>query len=322
MKILFLGTPEIAVQSLEALMGAGHTVVAVVTHPDRHAGRGKKPTPTAVKAYALQHNLPLFEQEDLKAPGFLKEIAALKPDVGVVVAFKKLPRELYSIPRLGTLNMHGSLLPDYRGAAPIQWSIINGDTTTGVTTFLLNDEIDTGAILLQLSTSIGPDETFGHLYERMGQLGARAVVDTLEGLVSGQLQPQAQEVRGTVRPAPKILKDHTWIQWQNPAKQIHDRIRGLSPNPGALCKWSHPEAGEREIKLLETHLLPQPGTEPFGHIAMTDGRVLIHLPDQVLEVKKLQPTGKKELSAKDFLNGFRPLTGWQLVGKNGKPVDF
>jgi methionyl-tRNA formyltransferase len=322
MKILFLGTPLIAVQSLEALLAAGHEVVAVVTHPDRPAGRGKKPTPTAVKTFALAHKLPLFEQDDLRAPGFLNNLAALQPEVGVVVAFKKLPRELFALPTLGTLNMHGSLLPDYRGAAPIQWSVINGDTATGVTTFLLDDHIDTGAILLQRSTSIGPDETFGHLYERMGQLGARAVVDTVDGLATGQLQPQPQVIQGSARPAPKILKDHTWIHWQNPAKQIHDLIRGLSPNPGALCKWSHPEAGEREVKLLETHLLPQPGTEPFGHIAMSDGRILIHLPDQVLEVKKLQLTGKKEMTAKDFLNGFRPTTGWHLLSKSGKPVDF
>lgn len=297
-RILFMGTPEFAVPSLTGLLDAGYPVIGVVTGPDKPRGRGQKLLPTPVKEIALRHHLPLLQPESVKDPGFAEDVRALSPDIAVVVAFRILPRAVFAVPRLGSFNLHASLLPKFRGAAPIQWAIINGETETGVTTFLLEDRVDTGGILLQERTPIDPGEDAGAVHDRLALLGARLVVQTVVLMERGTLQTKAQDP-AEATPAPKIFKDDCHIQWDRPAAHVHNLVRGLSPAPGA---WSlH---GGRVLKIYRTRLMPAHSSGTPGTITLDAEGVSINTADHRLLLLELQQEGRRRMSIDEFRRGY------------------
>ena len=308
-----MGTPEFAAASLRRLHESGFGIAAVVTAPDRPAGRGRKLTFTAVKEYALQHRLNLLQPERLRDPGFTGTLQALKADIFVVVAFRMLPEEVWSIPPLGTFNLHASLLPQYRGAAPINHVLINGEKMTGVTTFLIDRDIDTGQILLARSADILPEDTAGTLHDRLMELGASLVTETAKGLYAGHLKPAPQKVRpGEVLiPAPKIFPADTVLNWRELAVKVHNRIRGLSPYPGALATI---RSGDRtmRLKILESKVRSDIKTIPGTIIVSEKSHLLISCVNGAIEVLSLLPEGRRRMTAAEFLRGFGP-TGWELA---------
>lgn len=303
-RIVFLGTPDFAVASLDAILQAGFEVVGVVTAPDRPAGRGMRLTPSAVKDFALRHGLRVLQPERLKAAEFLDELRSLRADLQVVVAFRMLPEAVWAMPPMGTVNLHGSLLPRYRGAAPIQHAILNGEHGTGVTTFRLKHEVDTGDILLQEPLPIGPDETAGELHDRMMAVGADLLVRTLQGLAQGSLQPlpQADVLPEDIPRAPKIRNEDCRIEWDRPVHAVHNHVRGLSPVPGAQTTWQG-----RLIKLFRSRPVPGPVDQPPGTLQAIGGETLrIACADGWLHVLELQMEGRRRMPAAEFLKGFRP----------------
>lgn len=304
LRIVFMGTPEFAVAQLDALLEQGYQVCAAVTVPDKPAGRGKKMTPSAVKTFAQSRGLTVLQPEKMRDEAFLAQLAALEADLFVVVAFRMLPREVWSMPPLGTFNLHASLLPDYRGAAPINWALINGEKQTGLTTFLLDENIDTGAVLLQRSTEILPREDFGALYERLAGMGRALTVDTVELLRRGEARAQAQTGNGPFKPAPKIFKPDTLIRWSRPAEQVERLIRGLSPQPGAYTLlWS--KETPLSLKVYEAAVTDIPTGGFYGQVRIEGKRLLAGCADRFIELRQVQPEGKKRMAAADFLNGFR-----------------
>lgn len=303
LRIIFLGTPDFAVASLKALIDAGAKVVAVVTAPDKAAGRGMQLQQSAVKQYALSQNLPVLQPEKLKNPKFLAELAAYKADLQVVVAFRMLPVAVWDMPPMGTINVHGSLLPQYRGAAPINWAIINGETETGVTTFKLKHEIDTGDILLQKKVDIMPEDNVGSLYEKLMQAGAELLVETVKGLAAGTLKemPQA-DVRVTeLKHAPKIFKEDTRIDWTKSVQDVHNLIRGLSPYPAAFTILQ-----DKTFKIYLSHIEhATQNSEPGSYD--TDGKTYLRFAaaDGWLYADEVQQEGKKRMDIASFLRGFR-----------------
>lgn len=307
-RIVFMGTPDFAVASLDALVKAGYHIVGVVTAPDKPAGRGMKMSESAVKKYAVQHQLPVLQPEKLKNPEFLDNLKMLKADLQVVVAFRMLPEVVWNMPPMGTLNVHGSLLPQYRGAAPINWAVINGEKETGVTTFKLQHEIDTGNILLQDRLPIGEDETAGEVHDRMMLLGAQLLVKTIEGLEKGLLKetPQTELLQAngnaaSIKHAPKIFTDTCKIDFSKTAGEVHNQIRGLSPFPGAFTML-----GGKMLKIFRskkevTQHSVQPGT------AETDGKSYLRFAtaDGFVYAMEIQMEGKKRMQVEDFLRGFR-----------------
>lgn len=307
--IVFMGTPEFAVPSLRALVDGGYNVVAVVTTPDKPAGRGQKVHQSDVKVAALELGLPVLQPEKLRAPEFVEAMRALQPDLGIVIAFRMLPEVIWSMPRLGTFNLHASLLPQYRGAAPINWAIINGERETGVTTFLLNHEIDKGAILAQASMPILDDDNVGTMYDKLMHRGTSLVLDTVERLAAGDVTPVEQPAcdDGALRPAPKIFKEDCRIDWNRPGRRIVDFVRGLSPYPAA---WSDVvRAGESEpsssVKLFAVHFESGRHDEMPGSL-FSDGRTLrVACADGWIYADELQMAGKKRLPVRELLLGWR-----------------
>lgn len=312
-RIVFMGTPEFAVASLRALHEAGFGLAAVVTAPDRPSGRGRKISFTPVKEYALRHGMMLLQPERLRDPGFIQTLRGLSADIFVVVAFRMLPEEVWSIPPLGTFNLHASLLPQYRGAAPINHSIINGETSTGVTTFVIDKDIDTGRILLARETAILPDEVAGSLHNRLMELGSSLVIETAKRLFKGDLKPVAQTVKPgeILKPAPKLFPADAIINWREPAVKVHNRIRGLSPYPGAVATL---HAGHMTIrlKIFESKVRDNLRTIPGTIIVVEKSRLLISCITGAIEVLSLQSEGRKRMSASEFLRGFDP-EGWELA---------
>ncbi|MDG1572771.1 methionyl-tRNA formyltransferase [Robiginitalea sp. M366] len=302
LRIVFMGTPDFAVASLDALVHSAHTVVGVVTAPDRPAGRGRKLRPSAVKEYALEAGLPVLQPEKLKAPEFLEALQGLQADLQVVVAFRMLPEAVWAMPALGTFNLHASLLPQYRGAAPINWALINGETETGVTTFMIDHQIDTGQILLQRTTPIGPAEDAGALHDRLMALGAGLVVETTDRLADGTVQPQPQPEAGALRKAPKLFRENCRIAWDAPADTIHNLIRGLSPYPGAWTEF-HNDGPAQQAKVFRAHPIPGTATLPPGRLEVREGKLLAHTANGILEMEELQLEGKKRMPVSDLLNG-------------------
>jgi methionyl-tRNA formyltransferase len=302
MRIVFMGTPDFAVASLAALVAAGKNVVAVVTAPDKPSGRGLQLSESAVKKYALAQGLPLMQPANLKAEAFLAELRSYQADLQVVVAFRMLPEVVWAMPLLGTFNLHASLLPQYRGAAPINWAIINGETETGVTTFFLQHEIDTGSVIFQEKVAIAPNDTLGELYPTLMDLGAKLVLKTCNAIEAGNYTqtPQLQGVE--LKHAPKIHKETCQINWQMPASQIRNLIRGLSPYPAAFCFLQN-----KICKIYEAELAPQPSaTLPnVGDFCVENKQLLFRCGTGYLSVKNLQLEGKKRLPIADFLLGFR-----------------
>jgi methionyl-tRNA formyltransferase len=306
LKIIFMGTPEFAVASLDALVNAGCNIVGVVTAPDKPAGRGMKLTESAVKKYAVEHSLKVLQPEKLKSPSFIEELESLEADLQIVVAFRMLPEVVWNMPPMGTINLHGSLLPHYRGAAPINWAVINGEKETGVTTFKLKHEIDTGDILLQERFAIGEDETAGEVHDRMKEIGAALLVETVKGLAEDKLEevPQSSIVHGPssiVKHAPKIFTETCRIDWNKSADEIHNLVRGLSPFPGAFSVL-HDKMLKvyRSSKELVAHN-QQPGeivSDGKTYLKYACGNGYVHILDLQLE-------GKKRMNTADFLRGYR-----------------
>lgn len=304
-RIIFMGTPDFAVASLDAILHAGYNIVAVITAADKAAGRGMKTTESAVKKYALSKGLKILQPEKLKNPLFIEELKSLHADIQIVVAFRMLPELIWSMPSMGTVNLHGSLLPQYRGAAPINWAVINGEKETGVTTFKLQQEIDTGNILLQESFPIADDETAGEVHDRMKIIGARLLVKTIEGLIDGSLKEKPQlstrDNQSELKHAPKIFTETCKIDWDKPVDQIYNLIRGLSPFPGAFTYYD-----KKILKIFKSHKEyispkeppgnPQTDKKNFLKFAATDGYVYLD---------EIQMEGKKKMLIGDFLRGYR-----------------
>ncbi len=302
--IIFMGTPEFAVTSLKTLLDKGYNVKAVVTTPDKPAGRGKNIQFSDVKKFALEHNLPILQPEKLKSPEFLAQLKEIDADLFVVVAFRMLPKEVWAMPKRGTINLHAALLPDYRGAAPINHAIINGETETGITTFYIDEQIDTGKIIMQERCAIEPDDNIGTLYDKLMFIGAEAVCKTVDIIASGNVNAIEQDSIRTegLHPAPKITKEFCQINWNNKSIDIHNLIRGLSPYPAAWCYLKDEITAKifTSAYSVEKHNL-EAGTfvsdnKSFLKIATQDGFV---------SILELQMQGKKRMAIKDFLNGFK-----------------
>jgi methionyl-tRNA formyltransferase len=300
-RIVFMGTPEFAVASLDAILAAGYTVVAVITAPDKPAGRGMQLTESAVKKYAREKGLPVLQPEKLKAPAFLEELRSLAADLQIVVAFRMLPEVVWNMPPMGTVNLHGSLLPQYRGAAPINWAVINGEKETGVTTFKLQQDIDTGNILLQDRFPIGETETAGDVHDRMKEIGARLLVRTIAGLAAGSLTAIPQENSADLKHAPKIFTETGQIDWNQPMEKIYNLIRGLSPFPAA---FTHLDGKLLKIYQSEKEATP-PASEP-GQVT-TDQKTWLRFSttDGYIRVTELQLEGKNKMKTEDFLRGYK-----------------
>lgn len=320
LKIVFFGTPEFAVTSLDALNSVPEVeIVACVTMPDKPAGRGHKMLHSAVKTYALEHSLPLLQPVNLKDPEFISELKALDADLFVVIAFRMLPEAVWAMPPLGTFNLHASLLPRYRGAAPINRAVMNGDKETGVTTFFLKHEIDTGDIIRQEKIEIGPDENAGSVHDRLMMLGAELTVDTVRHIIAGDLKPVPQDEIADVEPslAPKIFKDTCRIDWNISAQELHNFIRGLAPYPAS---WSELYAdGEAEplniFKIIKARPCQSPSPLAPGELIIENGsRMLVGTSDtdRCLELLEIQAQGKRPMSADAFLRGFRAPEGKNL----------
>ncbi len=307
LRIVFMGTPEFAVASLDALVKAGYKIVGVITAPDKPAGRGMKLTESAVKKYAVEQGLNVLQPEKLKNPEFLEELKALEADLQIVVAFRMLPEVVWNMPRLGTVNLHGSLLPQYRGAAPINWAVINGEKETGVTTFKLQHAIDTGDILLKDSFPIGENETAGEVHDKMKEIGAQLLVKTVKGLAENSLAPvpQASISEAELKHAPKIFTETSKIDFNKTTEEVHNLVRGLSPFPGAFTTMDG-----KTLKIYRSEKVypdtPNMPAETPGDL-VTDGKQYLRFAcaDGYLEVKELQLEGKKKMSVEDFLRGYR-----------------
>ena len=298
-KVIFMGTPEFAVPSLEALINNNINVVAVITAPDKPQGRGQKIVYSPVKSSALQHNIPVLQPSNLKSQSFLEELRSYGADLQVVVAFRMLPEAVWSMPRLGTFNLHASLLPQYRGAAPINWAIINGEKETGVTTFFLKHDIDTGSIIFQEREPIHDDDTAGTLYERLMSRGAGLVLKTVQAIQTGAFETTPQP-EAAAKHAPKIFKETCEINWNTPAESVRNFVRGLSPYPAA---WT--TVGGKSFKVYKTSVVPRdPGIQKPGEF-ITDSKNYIYFKTQDgwISIDELQPEGKKRMAIKDFLRG-------------------
>lgn len=294
-----MGTPEFAVPSLEILADNGYQVVAVITAPDKPQGRGQKVMASPVKSAAIARNIPVLQPEKLKSPEFLAELASYKADVQVVVAFRMLPEIVWSMPPLGTFNLHGSLLPQYRGAAPIHWAVINGEKKTGVTTFLLKHEIDTGSILFQQEEPISDTDTTGTVYERLMHTGATLVRKTIDALASGEYTPMPQPESDQLFAAPKLFRETCEINWNQPADKIRNFVRGLNPSPGAWCTLKG-----LNMKIHEVKSVMKAGIELPGDIN-TDQKTFLHVKASVgwVEIVSFQPEGKKRMTPEEFFRG-------------------
>ena len=308
-RIVYMGTPEFAVAPLDALISAGHKVVGVVTVSDKPSGRGLKLSESAVKQYAVAHGIPVLQPVKLKDPGFLESLKALKADLFVVVAFRMLPEEVWRMPRLGTFNLHASLLPQYRGAAPINWAIINGERRSGVTTFMIDKNMDTGGIILREESLIAPDDCAGDLHDRLMSIGAQAVVQTVTGIIEKNVELRVQRsfVQGSevLKPAPKLTHELCHIDWRDTTASVYNLIRGLSPYPGAYTELVDPEGGSpitmKIYSAQKTALRGEPGS------VLSDGKTYLAIAtlDGAVSVKELQIGGKKRMDVRSFLLGFR-----------------
>lgn len=308
LRIVYMGTPEFAVEPLRSLVEGGYQVVGVVTMPDKPAGRGYKVQFSPVKQYAVQHGLTLLQPEKLKDERFLEELRNLHADLQIVVAFRMLPEVVWSMPRLGTFNLHASLLPQYRGAAPINWAIINGETETGVTTFFLKHEIDTGEVIQQEKVPIADTDDAGIVHDKLMMLGSRLVVETVDAILAGTVQSIPQESMATcgeLHQAPKIFKETCHIDWNQPTKKIYDFVRGLSPYPGAWTELILPDGNKLVVKIYETEKIAEMPSCPSGTVC-TDGKRYLRIatPDGFIGVLTLQLPGKKRLRIDELLRGF------------------
>lgn len=312
-----MGTPEFAVPSLERLAEAGYAPVAVATGPDRPRGRGQRVTPTPVKKAARRLGIERFLQpESVKSEAFAEEVAALEPDVIVVVAFKILPPAVYEAARLGAFNLHGSVLPKYRGAAPIHRAVMAGEAETGVTTFFLQPQVDTGDVILKRTMPIAPDDTTGAVHDRMKALGAEAVVETVRRIEAGEAAPQPQDAAAAT-PAPKLSTEDAQVPWDRPAAAVHNHIRGCSPYPGAWTTHGGTRLKLYRSRVAENHAA---GDAAPGTVLDADGRIAVACGEGAVELLELQRPGGRRLSAADFLNGYDVQEGEKVGRQEGGRV--
>lgn len=307
LKIVFFGTPEFAVESLDALVSNGYNVAAVVTMPDKPAGRGKKIRMSDVKAYALVHGLPVLQPEKLRDPEFIEALRAIDADLFIVIAFRMLPEIVWGMPRLGTFNLHASLLPNYRGAAPINHAIMNGDSETGVTTFFLTHEIDTGDIIARRKIEIGPDENAGQLHNRLMRLGAEEVLSTVDAIMHDTLSTHPQP-EGEFTPAPKIFKETCRIDWNKDAASLHNFVRALAPYPAAWTRMKETGEKETDVKIfaVSTRDIPAGLTLSPGQATVSGKHLYAGTSSGSVEILELQPSGKKAMPASAFILGYHP----------------
>ncbi|MEY8761941.1 methionyl-tRNA formyltransferase [Chryseobacterium tongliaoense] len=304
LKVVFLGTPEFAKTSLEAVHQSHHEVVGVVTVADKASGRGQKINQSPVKVFAVEHNLPVFQPEKLRDPEFLEELRKLDADVFIVVAFRMMPKILFEMPKMGTFNLHASLLPDYRGAAPINYAVINGEEKTGATTFFINEKIDEGNILLQEELEILPDENAGSLHDRLMEMGSKLVVKTLDGLAENSIQEKPQPQVEHPKNAYKIFKEDTRIDWTKSSKEVHQFILGMSPYPAAFTTLKIGEE-EKGLKIFGGKFEISDHAQTAGTLEISKNDFKIYTKDGIYFPLELQLEGKKRMNIKDFLNGFR-----------------
>jgi methionyl-tRNA formyltransferase len=302
LRIVFMGTPEFAVGILDTIIQNHYNVVGVITAADKPAGRGQQIKHSAVKEYALQNNLTLLQPTNLKDEAFLAELKNLNANLQIVVAFRMLPKVVWEMPEFGTFNLHASLLPDYRGAAPINWAIINGETKTGVTTFFIDDKIDTGAMILSNETEIGAAENAGQLHDRLMQLGSGTVIETLRLIEKGEVATKIQSESGELKTAYKLNKDNCKIDWEKPAKEIFNLIRGLSPYPAAWC-YFRDNGQEWNVKIYEAEMSLEEHVHKIGSIIATKKELKIAVQDGYINVLSLQFPGKKKMAISELLNG-------------------
>jgi methionyl-tRNA formyltransferase len=316
-RIVFMGTPEIAVESLQQIIQHNLNVVAVVSSPDKPAGRGLKVHESEVKQYALLRKLPILQPENLSEASFINALKELNPDLIIVVAFRKVPDEVLSIPKLGSFNLHASLLPQYRGAAPINWAIINGETQTGMTTFLLNNKIDTGDILLQRTIDIPADWNASKLHDRMKAVGAEMVIETIKLLCEGYIKTISQQNlindASFIKKAPKIFREHCKIDWNMPVCQINNLIRGLSQKPGAFTELISPNGVSYSVKILSSEYTEIKSNFASGRIE-TDNKSFLRIygSNGYIDIRELQLAGKKIMSIGELLRGFKLDNLWQI----------
>lgn len=304
LRIVFMGTPEFAVGILDTIIKNNYNVVGVITAADKPAGRGQKLKFSAVKEYALEHNLPLLQPTNLKDEAFLSELKSLNANLQIVVAFRMLPQAVWEMPALGTFNLHASLLPNYRGAAPINWAIINGESKTGVTTFFIDDKIDTGAMILSDETAIDPNENAGQLHDRLLDLGSKTVVNTLELIANGNATTTTQQDTAEIKTAYKLNKENCKIDWSKTALEIHNQIRGLSPYPAA---WSVIADNNEEwnVKIYQSKLVIEAHDYKVGQLICTKKEMKIAVNEGFIEILSLQFPGKKRMTTAELLNGIK-----------------
>ena len=304
LRIVFMGTPEFAVPVLDSLLNEGYQVAGVITAPDKPAGRGRKLHESAVKRFAKDKGLYIMQPTNLKSEEFQNELRALKANLQIVVAFRMLPRAVWEMPEYGTVNLHASLLPQYRGAAPINWAIINGETETGVTTFYINERIDTGEIILQEKTAIDPQENAGALHDRLMHLGAGLVLKTVSLIEMDQVTPIVQSDEDAKKSAPKIHRDTCKIDWQAPGKVIYDKIRGLSPYPAAWTHLFNP-ADPAVLKVYSAEYESAVHSLDPGTLIVDKDTLQVAVTDGYLKLVEIQLSGKKRMAVKEFLNGYK-----------------
>ena len=308
-KIGFFGTPDFAVESLDRLVSGGYNIVGVVTMPDKAAGRGHKMFQSPVKEYALAHNLKLMQPANLKDPEFVEELRSLNADLQIVIAFRMMPEVVWNMPPLGTFNLHASLLPKYRGAAPINWAVMNGDKETGVTTFFLKHEIDTGDIIQQEKIEIAETDNVGVVHDRLMTLGAGMVVETVDAIIAGTVKPIPQEdllnKDEEPTPAPKIFKETCEIDFKRTAREVYNHIRGLSPYPAAWTTIKDANGTEFALKIYETELPSEIVVGEPGAVVATKDTLTFACADGSIEVKSIQLAGKKRMTTAEFLRGFK-----------------
>lgn len=302
LRIVFMGTPDFAVGILDSILKNNYEVVGVITAPDKPAGRGQKLNQSAIKEYALAHNLNILQPTNLKDESFLAELKSLNANLQIVVAFRMLPKVVWEMPKFGTFNLHASLLPQYRGAAPINWAIINGEIKTGVTTFFIDDKIDTGAMILSSETEIDPEENAGQLHDRLMNLGCETVIDTLKLIETGKTATTVQQENEELKTAYKLNKENCKIDWTKPVQEIHNLIRGLSPYPASWCFFKD-NGQEWNVKIYESKSVIINHQEPIGKIIASKKELKIAVQDGFIEILSLQFPGKKRMKTVELLNG-------------------
>ena len=303
LRIVFMGTPEFAVTTLKAIMEKGFNVVGVITSPDKPAGRGRKLHQSAVKSYAETENLKILQPINLKEEGFVEELRALKANVQVVVAFRMLPKVVWVMPQFGPFNLHASLLPDYRGAAPINWAVINGEKKTGVTTFFIDEKIDTGEIILKKKVKILKSDTAGDLHDKLMTVGSKLVIDTLHLIENGKAETKAQSKNKKLKEAPKLSKENCRLDWKDSRRNIYNKVRGLSPYPGAWTLLQNNEE-ELEVKIYKSEQIEEPHANEIGKLISTKKELKVAVKNGYINIIEIKMAGKRQMDTKSLLNGF------------------